>query len=54
MPSAEVEVLAAQRRRRYSAGDKQRLVEQTLQAGMNVSLVAREHRVAPSLLFSLA
>ena len=51
MPSAEVEVLAVQRRRRYSAAEKQRLVEQTFQPGMNVSLVAREHRVAPSLLF---
>jgi transposase len=40
-----------QRRRRYSAAEKQRLVEQTFQPGMNVSLVAREHRVAPSLLF---
>ena len=51
MPSAEVEVLAVQRRRRYSAAEKQRLVEQTFQPGMNVSLVAREYRVAPSLLF---
>jgi len=51
MPSAEVEVLAVQRRRRYSAAEKQRLVEQTFQPGMNVSLVSREHRVAPSLLF---
>ena len=46
IPSAEVEALAVQRRRRYSAAEKQRLVEQTLQLGMNVSLVAREHRVA--------
>jgi transposase-like protein len=40
-----------QRRRRYSAAEKQRFVEQTLQPGMKVSLVAREHRLAPSLLF---
>ena len=51
MPSAEIEVLAVQRRRRYSAEEKQRLVEETLQPGMNVSLVARQHRIAPSLLF---
>jgi transposase len=40
-----------QRRRRFSAEEKQRLVEQTFQPGMNVSLVAREHRISPSLLF---
>jgi transposase len=51
MPSAEIEVLAVQRRRRYSAEEKQRLVEETLQPGMNVSLVARQHRISPSLLF---
>lgn len=52
MPStSEVEVFAVQRRRRYSAEEKQRLVEQTFQPGMNVSLVARQHGVAPSLLF---
>src|ERR1017187_2973697 len=39
MRSAEIEVLAVQRRRRYSAEEKQRLVEETLQPGMNVSLV---------------
>ena len=51
MPSAEPEVFAVQRRRRYSAEEKQRLVEETLQPGMNVSIVARQHRVSPSLLF---
>ena len=51
MPGAEVEVLAVQRRRRFSAGEKQRLVEQTLHPGMSVSWVAREHGVSPSLLF---
>jgi transposase len=51
MPSAEAEVFAVQRRRRYSGEEKQRLVEETFQPGMNVSLVARQHRVAPSLLF---
>jgi transposase len=51
MPSAEVEVLTVQRRRRFSAEEKQRLVEQTLQPGMTVSLVARQFGVSPSLLF---
>ena len=51
MPSAEVEVLTVQRQRRFSAEEKQRLVEQTLQPGMTVSLVARQFGVSPSLLF---
>lgn len=51
MPSAEVEVFAVQRRRRFSAEEKQRLVHETLQPGMSVSLVARKHRISPSLLF---
>jgi transposase len=51
MPSAEVEVFTVQRRRRFSAEEKQRLVEQTLQPGMTVSLVARQFGVSPSLLF---
>jgi transposase len=51
MPGAEVEVLAVQRRRRFSAAEKQRPVEETLQPEMSVSWVAREHAVAPSLLF---
>ena len=51
MHSAEAEVFAVQRRRRFSAEEKQRLVQETLQPGNNVSLVAREHRISPSLLF---
>lgn len=51
MPSAEVEILSVQRRRRFTADEKQRLVQETLQPGMNVSLVARRHGVSPSLLF---
>jgi len=50
-PSGEVEILSVQRRRRFTANEKQRLVEETMQPGMNVSLVARRHGVAPSLLF---
>jgi hypothetical protein len=51
MLSAEVELLAVKRRRRYSAAEKQRLVEQTFQPGMNVSLVARNIASPPSVLF---
>jgi transposase len=51
MPSAEVEVFAVQRRRRFSAEEKQRLVQETLQPGMTISLVARQHKISPSLLF---
>ena len=50
-PSAEVEALAVQRGRRFSAAKKQRLVEQTQQPGVNVSWVAPEPCVSPSLLF---
>ena len=39
------------RRRRYTAQEKVRLVEETLQPGMTVSAVARLHGVSPSLLF---
>src|ERR1700733_1237781 len=49
MPSAEV--FAVQRRRFFSAEEKQRLVQETLQPGMTISLVARQHKLSPSLLF---
>ena len=51
MPSAEVEVLAVQRRRRFSAEEKQRMVQETYQPGMTLSHVARAYGVSPSLLF---
>lgn len=51
MPMTEVEVLAVQRRRRFSAEEKQRLVQETYQSGMTLSQVARAHGIAPSLLF---
>ena len=54
MPSAQVEVFAVQRRRRFSAEEKQRLVQETLQPGMTISLVARQHKISPSLLFRWA
>ena len=51
-PIERVEIISGiHRRRRYSAEDKVRLVEQTTQPGMTVSAVARLHGVSPSLLF---
>ena len=47
-----VEIITGrERRRRYSAEQKLRLVEETMQSGMTVSAVARLHGVSPSLLF---
>lgn len=40
-----------ERRRRYTAQEKVRLIEQTMQPGMTVSAVARMHGISPSLLF---
>lgn len=48
----QVNVLGAERRRRWSYDDKVRLVEETLQAGETVCGVARRHGVAHSLLFT--
>lgn len=45
-------VLGVERRRRWSAASKARLVEETLVPGAVVSEVARRHGVAQSLLFS--
>jgi transposase len=51
-PVERVEVITGiHRRRRYTAEEKVRLVEQTMQPGMTVSAVARLYGVAPSLLF---
>jgi transposase len=50
-PIDRVEITTCmQRRRRYTAEEKVRLVEQTMQPGMTVSAVARPRGVAPSLL----
>jgi transposase len=50
--ASRVEVITSvQRRRRWSAAEKVRLVEETMQPGMSVSYVARRAGVAPSLLF---
>ena len=51
MPMSEVEVLAVQRRRRYSAEEKQRMVQETYQPGATLSQVARANQISPSLLF---
>ncbi len=51
-PIDRVEIITGmQRRRRYTAEEKIRLVEQAMQPGMTVSVVARLHAVTPSLLF---
>jgi transposase len=51
VPSAQVEVFAVRRRCRFSAEEKQRLVRETVQPGMTICLVARQHKIAPRLLF---
>ena len=49
-PIERVEIISGiHRRRRYTAEEKVRLVEQTMQPGMTVSAVARLHGVSPSL-----
>ena len=48
-----VEVITSvQRRRRWSAEEKARIVQQTYAPGMSVSLVARQHGVAPNQVFT--
>jgi len=47
----EVEVLGAERRRRWSAGEKLAMVRETYEPGMTVSLVARRRRINPNQLF---
>ena len=43
---------SGQRRRRWTASEKVRIVEETFEPGMTVSLVARRHGVAPNQLFT--
>jgi transposase len=51
--SNHVEVITSvQRRRRWTASEKVRMVEETFEPGMTVSLVARQHGVAPNQLFT--
>jgi transposase len=47
----EVEVLAVQRRRRWTAAEKLAMVRETYEAGQSVSLVARRHGVNPNQVF---
>lgn len=51
--TTRIEIITGrERRRRYSADDKLKLVEETMLPGMTVSAVARLHGVSPSLLFN--
>jgi transposase len=47
-----VEVLGVERRRRWTAEDKSRIIEETLIPGARVSEVARRHGVSRGLLFT--
>ena len=52
-PRNRIEVVTSvQRRRRWTASEKVRMVEETFAPGMTVSLVARQHGVAPNQLFT--
>ena len=48
----EVVSVKEQRRRRWTPGEKAELVRLTYEPGMSVSLVARQHGVAASQLFT--
>src|SRR5262249_55204393 len=51
--SDRVEIITSvQRLRRWTAPEKVRMVEETFEPGMTVSLVARRHGVAPNQLFT--
>jgi len=50
-PRVEV-ITSVQRRRRWSVAEKVRLVEETMQPGHSVSLVARRAGISPSQLFA--
>jgi transposase-like protein len=51
--SDRVEIITpVQRRRRWTAPEKVRMVEETFEPGMTVRLVARRHGVAPKQLFT--
>ena len=45
-------ITSVQRRRRWTAAEKMRLVEATFGPGMTVSLVARQNGIAPNQLFT--
>ena len=51
--SDRIEIITSvQRRRRWTAAEKMRLVERTFAPGMTVSLVARQNGIAPNQLFT--
>jgi transposase InsO family protein len=48
-PADRVEIITSvQRRRRWTASEKVRIVEETFEPGLTVSVVARRHGVAPN------
>ena len=52
-PTDRVEIITSvQRQRRWTASEKVRMVEETFEPGMTVSLVAWRHGVAPNQLFT--
>lgn len=52
MLMSEIEIIVdGGRRRRWSASEKLRIVEETLCEGESISAVARRHGVAPNLLY---
>jgi transposase len=52
-PTDHVEIITSvQRRRRWTASEKVRMVEESFEPGMTVSPVARRHGVAPNQLFT--
>jgi len=50
--SDRVEIITSGQRRRWTAAEKMRLVEETFVPGMTVSLVARQNGVNPNQLFT--
>lgn len=52
VPMSEIEIIAdGGRRRRWSAAEKLRIVEETLDDRASISVVARRNGVAPNLLY---
>lgn len=49
--SSTVEIVNITPRRRWSVGEKVRLIEASMAPGQSVSLVARTYGVAPNLLY---
>ena len=45
-------ITSVQRRRRWSAEEKARIVQETYVPGLSVSLVARQHGIAPNQVFT--